>query len=848
MPAAPRVLCVLILALLVGAAITSPSAAWAQRGPEARVYNTQLEPRWAPDGQRFWYRRERPGQRPELIVVDVVAGTSAPAFDPAVVAAQLRELTGEPIEPSQLPIEGLDFVADSPDLLLRGPKQSWRLNRSANTLTAAPPVPPESLPTDLPLRASRRTGPETEIVFRNATSHPIEIFWLEPGGARKSYGTLEPGAERPQHTFAGHRWLATGPEGQPLAVVQAIERRGLAIVDGSKLPRETGRPDRSTPPQATPSPDGRWEAFVRNHNLYLRERETGREIPLSVDGSAEASYHRDAIRSRAVEMNYDQPDWPESLAEVEWAPDSRHLLAVRTTTVAEPRVTLVESAPQNGGRPVLHTYPYLKPGDPLPRRELRLFDIPAQRAILIDHTLLDDPWNIDDLRWSKSGDRVWCVYNQRGHQIVRVLAIDAASGKVTPLVTETSATFVDYSGKFFLRLLEETGDLLWMSERDGWNHLYRFDLATGELRNQVTRGEWVVRDVERVDVENRQIWFRAGGNRAGQDPYQVHFGRVNFDGTGLTWLTEGDGTHQVQWSPDRRFFVDTWSRVDLPPVHELRRGTDGTLVLRLETADAGEYLASGRRFPTRFVAPGRDGQTLIHGIIHWPREFEPGRKYPVVENIYAGPHAAHVPKAFNPYWGNQDLTERGMIVVQIDGMGTSQRSKAFHDVCWRNLADAGFPDRIAWLKEAAVTFPEIDLTRMGIYGGSAGGQNALGALLWHGDFYHVAVADCGCHDNRVDKVWWNEQWMGYPLGPHYGEQSNVTQAHRLTGKLLLVVGELDRNVDPASTLQVVDALVKADRDFDLLLIPGAGHGAAESNYGRRRRAEFFVRHLRAGGG
>jgi len=271
-------------------------------------------------------------------------------------------------------------------------------------------------------------------------------------------------------------------------------------------------------------------------------------------------------------------------------------------------------------------------------------------------------------------------------------------------------------------------------------------------------------------------------------------------------------------------------------------------VLRLETAEAGEYLASGRRFPTRFVAPGRDGQTLIHGIIHWPREFEPGRKYPVVENIYAGPHAAHVPKAFNPYWGNQDLTERGMIVVQIDGMGTSQRSKAFHDVCWKNLADAGFPDRIAWLKEAAVTFPEIDLTRMGIYGGSAGGQNALGALLWHGDFYHVAVADCGCHDNRVDKVWWNEQWMGYPLGPHYGEQSNVTQAHRLTGNLLLVVGELDRNVDPASTLQVVDALVKADRDFDLLLIPGAGHGAAESNYGRRRRAEFFVRHLRAGGG
>ncbi|MFN7804581.1 MAG: DPP IV N-terminal domain-containing protein, partial [Planctomycetaceae bacterium] len=553
MPKPPRGLCLLVFVLLLGGRPETRSIAWGQRRAEPRIENTQLEPRWAPDGGRFWYRRERPGQTPELILVDAVAGTSAPAFDPVQVAARLKELTGEAVEPTQLPIDGLDFLPDSPDLLLRGPKQSWRLDRSTHSLTAAPPVPPESLPTDLPLRASRRTGAETEIVFRNATSHPIEIFWLEPGGARKSYGPLEPGAERPQHTFAGHRWLATGPEGQPLAVVQATERRGLAIVDGVKLPRETGRPDRGNPPRATPSPDGRWEAFVQTHNLYLRERETGREIPLSVDGSPEASYHRDAIRARAVEMNYDLPDWPETLAEVEWAPDSRHLLAVRTTAVPEPRVTLIESSPQAGGRPVLHTYPYIKPGEPLPRRELRLFDIPAQRAIPIDHSLLDNPWNIDDLHWSKTGDRVWCVYNQRGHQTLRVLAIDAPTGKVTPLVTETSPTFVDYSSKFFLRLLEETGDLLWMSERDGWNHLYRFDLATGELRNQVTRGEWVVRDVERVDVDKRQIWFRAGGNHPGQDPYHVHYGRVNFDGTGLTWLTEGDGTHQVQWSPDRRF-------------------------------------------------------------------------------------------------------------------------------------------------------------------------------------------------------------------------------------------------------------------------------------------------------
>jgi dipeptidyl aminopeptidase/acylaminoacyl peptidase len=179
----------------------------------------------------------------------------------------------------------------------------------------------------------------------------------------------------------------------------------------------------------------------------------------------------------------------------------------------------------------------------------------------------------------------------------------------------------------------------------------------------------------------------------------------------------------------------------------------------------------------------------------------------------------------------------------MDGMGTSHRSKAFHDVCWKNLGDSGFPDRIAWIRAAAAKYRELDLTRVGIYGGSAGGQSSTRALLAHGDFYHVAVSDCGCHDNRMDKIWWNEQWMGWPIGPHYAEQSNVTQAHRLTGKLLLIVGELDRNVDPSSTMQVASALVKADKDFDLLVIPGAGHGSAETPYGRRRRADFLVRHL-----
>jgi dipeptidyl aminopeptidase/acylaminoacyl peptidase len=230
-------------------------------------------------------------------------------------------------------------------------------------------------------------------------------------------------------------------------------------------------------------------------------------------------------------------------------------------------------------------------------------------------------------------------------------------------------------------------------------------------------------------------------------------------------------------------------------------------------------------------------------VIFRPSTFKPERKYPVIEQIYAGPQGAFVPKAFAPYHRHQAMAELGFIVVQIDGMGTNWRSKAFHDVCWKNLVDAGLPDRILWMKAAAEKEKAMDLTRVGVFGGSAGGQNALGALLTHGEFYKVGVADCGCHDNRMDKIWWNELWMGWPLGPHFAEQSNVMLAPKLQGKLLLTVGELDHNVDPASTMQVVNALIKANKDFDLIVFPGSDHGAGESPYGRRRRNDFFVRHL-----
>ena len=310
-----------------------------------------------------------------------------------------------------------------------------------------------------------------------------------------------------------------------------------------------------------------------------------------------------------------------------------------------------------------------------------------------------------------------------------MVAIDGKSGKARAIIDESSKTFIDYAHKFYLHEIEGAGEAVWMSERDGWNHLYLIDHKTGTVKNQITKGEWVVLGIERVDVEKRQIWFRAGGIHPDQDPYYVHHCRINFDGTGLVQLTRGDGTHTVRYSPDGRFLLDTYSRVDMPGITELRRADNGSLVCLLERGDMSALTNEGWKVPERFVAKGRDGKTDIHGVIYRPTNFDPARKYPVIEAIYAGPQGSFVPKAFNAFYRPQEMAELGFILVQIDGMGTSNRSKAFHDVCFKNLADSGFPDRILWMKAAAAKHPYMDLSRVGIYGGSAGGQSAPGAAL-----------------------------------------------------------------------------------------------------------------------
>ena len=569
------------------------------------------------------------------------------------------------------------------------------------------------------------------------------------------------------------------------------------------------------------SPDKKWTAFIRNFNVWIRSSVDNTEYQLSFDGGM-GEYYSSFIK---------------------WSPDSKKLVTCLVRPAERHIIHFIESSPSDQLQPKYYSFEYPKPGDALPQFYPQLFDTESKRHLEVEKSGLINQYAVNNINWSPDSRYFTFEYNKRGHQLYQVLKVDAGTGSLSVIINETSQTFIDYSSKKYRYDIEETNEIIWASERDGWNHLYLYDSDKGVVKNQITRGEWVVRGVTFIDEKKREIIFEAGGREPG-DPYYIHYYRINFDGSGLVRLTDGNGTHTAYFSPDKKFFIDIWSRVDMPPVSVLRSSDDGRQLIVIEKADASKLKETGIKFPETFVAKGRDGITDIYGIIIRPVNFDPSKKYPVIESIYAGPHDNFVTKSFRPFYGEMhQLAELGFIVVQIDGMGTNNRSKAFHDVCWKNLKDAGFPDRILWIKAAAEKYPFMDISRVGIYGGSAGGQNAAGALLFHPDFYKVAVAACGCHDNRMDKIWWNEQWMGWPVGEEYIASSNVENAWRLKGRLLLINGELDDNVDPASTEQFVNALIKAGKEFEYVYVPGARHISNGGSYGSRKRRDFFVKYL-----
>ena len=569
------------------------------------------------------------------------------------------------------------------------------------------------------------------------------------------------------------------------------------------------------------SPDGKRQAYIKNDNVYVSDRDGHHERALSNDGTAGNYYS----------------SW------LKWSPDGKYVCANKIRPAQKRYVYYVESSPKSQLQPILHQQEYAKPGDELRFKVPCIFNVETGQAVIPSTELFDRQYDLYGPEWKEDGKAVTFEYNERGHKTYRVLELDAETGKVRTLVEESSPTFVNYS-RMFRHVLKGGKEMIWMSERDNWNHLYMIDLEKGKVARQITKGDWVVRRVLKVDEDNQVIYFTASGVNPKEDPYHVHYYKINMDGKQMTCLTPEEGNHSAVFNEDYTLWIDKYSTAEQAPVTVLRTAQgEKTEGRTLAQADLSKIKSAGWTAPEIFTAPGRDGVTPMWGIIQRPTNFDPQKKYPVIEYIYSGPGDAYTPKSFLPYNGyTTALAELGFIVVQLDAMGTSYRGKKFEEVCYKNLKDAGFPDRIQWIKAAAEKYPYMDSTRVGIYGCSAGGQEALAAVLFHPEFYKASYSSCGCHDNRMDKIWWNEQWMGYPVDSSYIACSNVENAHRLTRPLMLVVGEMDDNVDPASTMQVVDALIKANKDFELVVLPGVRHSMGES-YGEHKRFDFFVKEL-----
>lgn len=593
------------------------------------------------------------------------------------------------------------------------------------------------------------------------------------------------------------------------------------------------------------SPDGRWTVTRKNYDLYLKNNESGKVSRLTDDGEALLQYGASLPWAWKTQVGPRHEEAEPLRLNINWSEDSKKFYAGKLDLRTAKKMYLLQNVPDSSFRAQVVSYYRALPGeDSVAQITPYVFDVQTKQQTAIQTGPYDQLGN-GGWSWYGSGSgKLYAVHRERGYGSATLLEADASTGAVDTVFHERSETYVDPLNNEY-EFLPETHELLWLSERDGWNHIYLYDLESGRVKQQVTSGEYVVKDLVHIDSENRTIFFTAGGREEGRDPYLNHFYRVNFDGSDLRLLTPENATHEVTLSPGQRYFADTYSRVDRKPVTVLRSAEDGEVLMKLEEADIQDLLATGWQYPEPFKVKARDGKTDIYGVIYRPSNFDSTRKYPIIDGTYSGPQAVRTPKSFRGGYRNSDqpLAELGFIVVTVDGLGTAQRSRAFHHYSYKNLGDIGLPDHVKAIRELARTYPYMDTTRVGIYGHSAGGYDAARALLLRPDFYKVGVSSAGNHDHRVAKAWWPELYMDYPAGPQYEEQSNIRLAEKLKGYLLIAHGDMDDNVHPTETYRLAHALIEAGKSFDMLIMPNEDHGMSGTPYFTKVRWNYFVEHL-----
>lgn len=747
------------------------------------VLNARFTPHWR-DGtpERFTYRRELGEGRVEFVSVEAATGRRKAAFPHAIVAEGLRAASGKDVDATRLPFQD----------------------------------------------------------FEEGTHRAISFNAF---GSQWTCGTVE----------ARCRKLESPPASDPLAV---------------------------------PSPDGRWLAYLEGGNLWVRSRDGQERFALTTDaapGYGYASHVQSTLgviltgaRARALAVKDGQPipgpPGPPAAPVVLWSPDSSHLLTHRIDEREVHDITLVQSTPLDGSvRPTASSWRYAVPNDAaIARVEPWIFDVARRsgRRVDIDPLpgLFFTPIESRDTWWSNDGHSIYLIARSRYFKSMTLGIIDADSGHVRPLISETGRTFVESAslGERPMVYLLANRELVWFSERGGHGHLYVYDAETGALKRALTSGDWTVRNVLRLDEAAGYIYVSGNEREPGADPYYRFVYRIRLRDGDVTRLTPEDADHDVPatqlnamveipaanlgFSPSGRYFLETHSRADLAPSTVLR-GADGKLIAAVESADISRLLASGLTMPERFHTLAADGKTMLYGVVLRPSNFDPSRRYPVIDSPYPGPQAHRVDPRFLSLvfddLGAQGYAELGAIVVMLDGRGTHGRSKAFHDESYGGLAQAGhLDDHVAAIRDLARRYDYMDLDRVGIFGSSGGGYATAHALATFPDFFKVGVADAGNHDQRGYIAIWGETYNGPEQGDNYREASNVELAKNIRGKLFLLHGDMDSNVLPSQTLQLAAALIGANRDFDLLIVPNAGHVTARGRtYALRRAWDFMVRHL-----
>jgi dipeptidyl-peptidase 4 len=632
------------------------------------------------------------------------------------------------------------------------------------------------------------------------------------------------------------------------------QRRWKCDLQTNQCTADTGGDTAAMPAAAraraleTLSPDKKRAAFIRDFNLWVRDVASGKETQLTTDGVKDFGYATD----NAGWIHSDR-------AILLWSPDSKKIATFQQDQRKVGEMYLVDT---RVGHPTLQAWKYPLPGDAVvamiqrviidvdQARVVRLKMPPDQHRSTVCDNIACRGSELADADWSADSSELAFVSTTRDHKEAQLHIADMTGAVRDVLEEKVKTQFESGSNESNWRYLSASHEVIWFSERDNWGHLYLYDAANGRLKNQITKGDWVVSDVLRVDEKNRLIYFLGAGRESGRNPYFKYLYRIGFDGSNLSLLTPDDGNHDIALSPSGRFFIDTYSQPDVPPVSVLRDDS-GKVISTLEKTDISKLLAAGWKPPVQITIKARDGQTNLYGLMFKPTNLDPNKKYPIVNHIYPGPQGGSVGSwSFLAARGDcQALAELGFIVVEIEGMGNPLRSKSFHDFYYANMGDNTLPDQITGMKQLAAMNPWIDLDRVGIYGHSGGGYATADAMFRYPDFFKVGISESGNHDNREYEDDWGERYQGLlesrpNNATNYDDQANQNLAKNLKGHLLLAHGTVDDNVPPNNTMLVVDALIKANKDFDLLMLPNQRHGYGNaSNYMTRRRWDYFVRYL-----